>query len=610
MTTLPDFADTTDFDDADRGFVGALSPALVKAADGRVVWDNDAYAFLDADCPGTANPSLWRQAQLVAKQGLYEVAAGIYQIRGLDLSNMTVVEGDTGVIVIDPLISAETAAAALALYREHRGDRPVTGMIYTHSHADHFGGARGILPDGHPEVPILAPEGFLEHAVAENVYAGNAMSRRALYMYGAGLPKAPDGQIGAGLGMTTSTGTVTLIPPTVDITRTGQEETVDGVRIVFQLTPGTEAPAEMNFLFPDRRALCLAENCTHNMHNVLTLRGAVVRDSRIWARYLDEAIDLFADAADVAFASHHWPTWGKDRIVGLLSGQRDLYAYMHDQTLRMLNAGLTGLEIAEEIQLPPALEKSWHARGYYGSLSHNVKAVYQRYMGWFDGNPAHLWEHPPAEQAKRYVAAFGGHAETLDKARAAAESGDLRFAATLLNHAIFAGPAQADAKEARELLASVYDRLGYGAENGPWRNFYLTGATELRNGVIQSVLETANAEMTLALSVDQLLDSLAISIDGPRAWGTGLVVDFRLTDEGRTWQAELSNGVLSHRSTPDGTPTREKADAVLTLTKPQLVGLLGGQGLDGIDVQGDPKAVATLAGFATKADPNFDIVTP
>ncbi len=382
----PDFSDTTDFEDADRGFVDRLDPRTVTDGDGRVVWDMQEYSFLNGDCPDTADPSLWRQSQLCAKDGLYEVTEGIYQLRGIDLSNMTIVEGETGILVIDPLISQETAAAALALYRKNRGDRPVTGMIYTHSHIDHFGGVVGVLPDGRGDVPILAPEGFLEHAVAENVYAGTAMGRRATYMYGALLPKGPRGHVGAGLGTNVSSGVPGLIPPTVDITHTGQEETVDGIRIIFQVTPGTEAPAEMNFLFPDHRALCMAENATHNLHNLLTLRGALVRDPRAWSRYLDQAIEMFDGGYDVAFASHHWPTWGRDRVVKYLSEQRDLYQYLHDQTLRMLNSGLTGLEIAENFPMPPALESAWHTRGYYGSVSHNVKAIYQRYMGWFDGN--------------------------------------------------------------------------------------------------------------------------------------------------------------------------------------------------------------------------------
>jgi alkyl sulfatase BDS1-like metallo-beta-lactamase superfamily hydrolase len=603
-----DFSDTQDFDDADRGFVDALSPAVVKAPDGRVIWDNDAYGFLAGECPDTANPSLWRQGQLASRQGLYQVTEGIYQVRGLDLSNMTLVEGDTGVIVIDPLISAETAAAALELYRRNRGERPVTGLIYTHSHGDHFGGARGVVPHGHPPVPVIAPVGFLEHAVSENVYAGGAMTRRAVYMYGSELAKGPDGQIGCGLGQTTSLGTVTLIAPTVDVTRTGQEETVDGVRIVFHLTPGTEAPSEMNFHFPERRALCMAENATHNMHNILTLRGAVVRDARIWAHYLDEAITLFGADTDVAFASHHWPTWGAERISALLASQRDLYAYLHDQTLRLLNQGLTGIEIAERIELPPALQ-GWANRGYYGSTSHNVKAIYQRYMGWFDGNPAHLWEHPPVEQAKRYVDVAGGIENTVARALAYAEDGDLRFAATLLNHAVFAEPGHTGARKA---LAGVYDQLGHGAENGTWRNFYLMGAHELRTGVAHTTLDLTNPEMAMALTVDQLIDSLAVRVNGPRAWDVSVAIDLVLTDEGRTWRLELSNGALIHRSrsTDRPAPGETPADLTLTLSKPQLLAVLAGKGLDGVPTVGDPSALAQLNGLLDTADPDFPIVTP
>ncbi|WP_329021010.1 alkyl/aryl-sulfatase [Streptomyces sp. NBC_00690] len=607
------FDDTTDFDNADRGFIAALSPAVVKDAQGEVVYDNDAYAFLAGQCPDTAHPSLWRQAQLCARQGLYEVTTGIYQVRGLDLSNMTLVEGERGVIVIDPLISAETASAALALYRAHRGDRPVTGLIYTHSHGDHFGGGRGVLPHGtEAGVPILAPAGFLEHAVSENVYAGNAMTRRAVFMYGDRLPKAPDGQIGAGLGMTTSTGTITLIPPTVDITETGQEETVDGVRIVFQLTPGTEAPAEMNFLFPELRALCLAENATHNMHNILTLRGAVVRDARIWARYLDETVNYFDGRYDVAFASHHWPTWGHDEVVTFLHAQRDLYAYLHDQTLRLLNDGLTGPEIAEVLQLPPALERAWHARGYYGSLSHNVKAIYQRYLGWFDGNVAHLWEHPPVELARRYVDVAGGPEQALTKARAYVDEGDLRFAATLLNHIVFATPGNdrdtATAAAAREALADVYDRLGRGAENGPWRNFYLASAAELRHGVAPAHIDTGGAEMIAALTTTMLLDSIAIRIDGPAAWDDDLTIDLVLTDEQSRHRLTLHHGALTHRQLR-GKPKRD-AGLTLRLSRAQLFGILSGKGLDGVWTEGDKTLLEHLLSRVTTPDPSFPIVTP
>lgn len=607
MTMQVDFDDTTDFENAERGFIAELDPPVVEAADGRVIWDIGAYGFLEGDCPATANPSLWRQSQLCNKQGLFEVTAGIYQVRNLDLSNMTFVEGRAGVIVIDPLISAETAAAGLALYRAHRGDRPVTGMIYTHSHVDHFGGARGILPEGHPQVPILAPEGFLEHAVSENVYAGNAMNRRATFMYGAALDKAPDGQIGAGLGMTTSTGTVTLIPPTVDITRTGQEEEIDGVRIVFQLTPGTEAPAEMNFLFPDQRALCMAENATHNMHNVLTLRGAVVRDSRVWARYLDEAIARFGDRADVAFASHHWPTWGRENWTAWLAGQRDMYAYLHDQTLRLTNRGLTGAEIAEQFEFPPALDGLWANRGYYGSTNHNVKAIYQRYMGWFDGNPAHLWEHPPAELARRYVADYGGIEAIVDKGTRYAAAGDLRFAATLLQHAVFAEPEHEGAKKE---LAQVYDRLGHGAENGTWRNFFLVGAQELRMGPRPTPVSTSSREMLGALTLDMIVDSLAVRIDGLRAAQSDFTMDWELTDEDRVHRLTLSHGALTHRTPTADAPAPGTADLTLTMTKAQLLTAVSGGGFEGITMKGDESLLQTFVDLLDTPDPQFPIVTP
>jgi len=555
MTDLP-FGDRTDFENAERGQIDSLDPCLVRAADGRVVWDLEPFSFLDGERPDTVHPSLWRQAQLCARHGLFLVRDGIYQVRGMDISNMTIIEGDTGVIVIDPLISAETAAASLALYRKNRGDRPVAGVIYTHSHGDHFGGVAGVLPSGAGDVPILAPAGFLEHAVSENVYAGTAMNRRATYMYGMFLAASPTGMVSNGLGIAASTGALGLIAPTRDITHTGQEETIDGVRIVFQLTPGTEAPAEMNFYFPVQRALCMAENATHNLHNLLTLRGALVRDPRVWSRYLNEAIELFGRDTEVAFASHHWPTWGTENVVRYLSEQRDLYAYLHDQTLRMLNRGATGVEIAEDIELPPALENAWHARGYYGSVSHNVKAIYQRYMGWFDGNPASLWQHPPQAAATRYVDVIGGPQAVLDKARAYADDGDLRFAAELLKHAVFADP---EDTAARDALADVYQRLGFGAENATWRGFYLTGALELGHGVKTPPLGDLGAGMAGALTVGQLFDTLAIRIDGPRAAAESLVIDWRFTDSGRTVRLSLVQRGADPDREPAG-PGRRRPD--------------------------------------------------
>ena len=605
------FADQRDFDDATRGLIGRLEPCVIRASDGRVVWDNDVYDFLDGDAPDTVNPSLWRQSRLAAMQGLYEVVEGIYQVRGFDLSNITFVEGDRGVVVIDPLISVETAAAALALYRTHRGDRPVTGVIYTHSHVDHFGGVKGVTTQADVDagrVPVLAPAGFVEHAVAENVYAGTAMARRAGYMYGAALDRGPRGQVGAGLGQSTSLGTVTLIAPTLDITTTGQEEVVDGVRMVFQMAPGSEAPAEMHFYFPDRRALCLAENATHNLHNILTLRGALVRDSNAWAGYLTEALDLFGDDTDVAFASHHWPTWGHDRVVEYLSLQRDLYAYLHDQTLRMLNQGMTGTEIAEAIELPPALENAWHARGYYGSVSHNVKAIYQRYMGWFDGNPAHLWQHPPVEAAVRYVDYMGGADAVVAKARDSFDAGDFRWVAEVLGHVVFAEPAHV---EARALLADALEQLGYGAESGTWRNFYLSGATELRSGSFGTPAVTASPDMLGSLSPAMVFDALALRIDGPRSWDERLTIDVVLTDRPDRFRLTLANGVLTHSAKP-------RVDAAdVTLSGPSrglallVLGGLEASGLAsaGFELEGDPGVLQRLAAALDSPDPDFAIVT-
>lgn len=588
-------------EDADRGLVASLEPAVVTS-NGRVVWDNDAWRFLEAPCPPTANPSLWRQGQLCSRQGPFQVTDGIYQVRGLDLSNMTLIEGERGVIVVDPLISVETASAALDLYRRHRGDRRVTGVIHTHSHIDHFGGIDGVLPA--EEVPGLAPEGFLEHAVSENVFAGTAMLRRAIYMYGASLPKGPTGNIGTGLGQTQSTGTVSLRAPTVDITHTGQVETVDGVRFEFQVTPDTEAPAEMNFLVPERRALCMAENATHNLHNVLTLRGTQVRDTHTWARYLDEAILRFGDRADVLFASHHWPTWGRDRIGTFLAEQRDLYTYLHDQTLRLINQGYTGVEMAEMIELPPRLAHAWHARGYYGSLSHNVKAIYQRYMGWFDGHPSSLWEYPPEESARRYVDCMGGVQSVIAKAREYLEAGDARFVAQLLKHAVFAEPGNSEAKE---LLATAYERLGFEAECGPWRNFYLTGAQELRGNAAPDSQPLELRGVGTGLTVDQVFDSLAIRVNGPQAaMDEGFSIAWDIADLGERHRMTLSNGALSHSRVPSGTD----AGLSVRLTKQQLLEFAGGAKVPPTSTSGDPGILDRLRTLLDVPDPGFAIVTP
>ena len=608
LNSLP-FDDTRDVEDAERGFLGALEPCVITAADGRVVWDNDVYDFLGGEAPPSVHPSLWRQSALVAKQGLYEVVEGIYQVRGLDLSNVTFIEGDTGVIVIDPLVCTETAAAALALYRIHRGDRAVTAVIYTHSHVDHFGGVLGVTTQADVDagkVPVVAPEGFIGHAVQENVYAGTAMTRRAAYMYGTALDRSPQGQVGCGLGQAPSTGEVGIIVPTLDITTTGETHTIDGVQIEFQMAPGTEAPAEMHFYFPTFRALCMAENATHNLHNLLTLRGALVRDPHAWSGYLTEAIDTFADRTDVVFASHHWPTWGRERIVEYLSLQRDLYAYLHDQTLRQLNQGYTGIEIAESFAMPPALERAWHTHGYYGSVNHNVKAVYQRYMGWFDGNPGRLWPHPPEQAGPRYVAAMGGIDRVVQLAQEAFDSGDFRWAATLLDHAIFTDE---DHAGARALYADTLEQMGYGAECATWRNFFLSGATELRTGNFGTPVSTQAPTMLSQLTPEQMFDVLAISVNGPRAWDLDLALDVTFADLGTNYRLTLRNGVLVYRKRPADAAT---ATATVTLAAKMrlMAAALGDFSSPGLDVTGDPGALQALLSVLDRPDPAFDIVTP
>jgi len=610
--TLP-FADEEDFAEATRGLVARFEPATVTGADGNQVWDLESYAFLAGEAPDTVHPSLWRQSKLNRVAGLFEIAPGFYQLRGFDLSNMHVVEGEKGIVVIDPLISAETAAAALALYRRHRGERPVTGLIYTHSHIDHFGGAKGVVSPEEVEeraIPVLAPAEFLHHAISENVYAGTAMGRRAGYMYGAKLGRGPDGQVGSGLGQTTSLGTVTLIPPNLDVTRTGQEETIDGVRIVFQLTPGTEAPAEMNFHFPDQRVLCIAENATRTMHNILTPRGALVRDPRIWAHYLEEAIELFGADSDTLFAVHHWPLWGQERIVDYLKKQRDLYAYLHDQTLRLLNQGLTGPEIAEALELPPSLAREWHCRGYYGSVSHNAKGIYQRYMGWFDGNPAHLWQHPPVESARRHIEFMGGAEAVLERARRSFEQGDYRWVVEVVNHVVFAEPGN---EAARELQADALEQLGYGSENAVWRNFFLMGALELREGIVGTPTDSAAPDILAQLSVGQILDAMATRLDGPRAWDARLTINWEVTNPDEKHLIEVENGVLNHR--PDR--HHPEADATLTIERRALNEMLAKTAdlaelatSGRLRVEGDGEKLGQLLGLLDEPDPGFAIVTP
>ena len=563
--------DRADFERARRGLLRTLDPPVVRNGAGAAIWDLDAYAFLDQACPPEVNPSLWRQAQLNAIHGLFEVCDGIYQVRGYDLSNITFVRTDRGWIVIDPLTVAETAAAARGLVDAHFGPLPIVAIIYTHSHVDHYGGVRGIVSDAEVEggtVRVIAPAGFLEAAISENVIAGPAMTRRAMYMYGVLLPKGMQGHVDAGLGKAVPLGGGGLIAPTEHIDSSGTELVIDGVRIEFQLTPGTEAPAEMNFLFPDHRAICMAENCTATLHNVYTPRGAEIRDALGWSRYIDEALDLHIDRVDVAFASHHWPRWGTADIEAWLGGQRDVYRYIHDETMRLANHGHTALEIAETLRVPPAIGDEFFNRDYYGTVSHNVKAVYQRYLGWFDANPANLHPLPPVETAHKLVEYMGGADAVLQRARSDFAAGEYRWVAQVVNHVVFADPGN---REARLLQADALEQLGYQAESGPWRAFYLTGAQELRNGTprVPGLRGAARLEVLRAMTPRMVLDNCAMKLNGPAAVDVNLRFDMVFTDTGEQHRVRVQHGVLTYgtrRTAPADATVRTTVEAFVKVT--------------------------------------------
>ncbi|KRE24016.1 hypothetical protein ASE66_01765 [Bosea sp. Root483D1] len=563
------FNDRQDFEDATRGLIAKPDTLTIKNDKGAVVWDLEQYkAFIAVDkpAPDSVNPSLWRNAQLNMQYGLFRVTDNIFQVRGYDLSNITFIKGDTGWIVFDPLISAETAKAAYQLVTQHLGNRPIHAVIYSHSHVDHYGGVRGIIDEADVKagkVQVLAPEHFSEHAISENVIAGNAMSRRAVYMYGAVLPRNDKGGVNGGLGQTTSVGTSTLIEPSREIKKTGEEVTIDGVKMVFQMTPGTEAPAEMNTYFPQFRAMWMAENSTNTLHNFLTLRGAQVRDPLKWASYLNETIELYGDKVDVKFQAHHWPIWGNDRIIPYWKNYRDLYKYLHDQSVRLMNMGYTGVEISNMVKPPPELEKQWYNRGYYGSYKHNTRAVYQRYMGFYDGNPTTLDQLPPEEAAKKYVEYMGGAAAILQKAKADYDKGEYRWVAEALKQIVFTDPNNRDAKE---LLADSYEQMGYQSESGPWRAIYLQGALELRNGVPNlQVAVTASPDTIRAMPPEMLFDYLGVRLNGERASGKNFTLHLDFTDLKQHYVLTVANGTLNY-----STKVPAQTDSKLTLTKATL----------------------------------------
>lgn len=611
-----DFKDQTDFKNAQRGLIAKQDVVTIKNANGNVVWDLEAYKkfiTLDAKAPDSVNPSLWRNAQLNVINGLFEVTDGIYQVRAYDLSNITFVKGDTGWIVFDPLISQETAKAALDFVNAQLGERPVTAVVYSHSHIDHFGGVRGIVNEEDVKagkVKIIASHGFTEHAVSENVIAGNAMGRRAIYMYGALLPRDERGGVNGGLGQTTSTGLPTLIEPTYVVEKTGEELTVDGVRMVFQYTPGTEAPTEFNTWFPDKKALWMAENSTNTMHNILTLRGAQVRDALKWSSYLNETIEMWGDDVQVKFQSHHWPLWGQKEIVKYFKQQRDMYKYTHDQTVRLMNQGYIGSEISEIIQFPKELEKNWSTRGYYGTLRHNSRAVYQRYMGWYSGNPSDLNNLPPTNAAIKYVEYMGGESAVIDKAQADFDKGNYRWVAEALKHVVFANP---QSKRGKALLADTYEQLGYQAESGPWRSVYLQGAYELRNGTPQSGgTNTASPDIIKNMPPEMLFDYLSVRILPEKAAGKAFAININFTDLDEQYTLYLENSVLNHTR-----KQAKKADVTLTLTKATLDDVqLGNVTLekaiaDGdIELKGNPQVFKDFVEMLDKFNFWFNIVTP
>ncbi|WP_027615632.1 alkyl/aryl-sulfatase [Pseudomonas sp. LAIL14HWK12:I9] len=614
LQRLP-FADRSDFDNARRGLLEAVDKAVVNA-DGKTVWDLQRYAFLKGEAPATVNPSLWRIAQLNTLAGLFKVTDRIYQVRGLDLANMTLIEGEHGLIVMDPLLSVETARAGLAMYFRHRPQRPVVAVIYTHPHVDHFGGVRGVIDEAEVKagkVQVIAPQGFFEHAISENVLAGPAMKRRAQYMYGAPLPRGPRGQVDAGLGKgVPANATVSLIAPTRLIEQPFETLRIEGIDIEFQLTPGTEAPAEMNLWFPQFKALCMAENASHVQHNVLTLRGAQVRDAKVWAHYLDQSLLRYGEQAEVVFAQHHWPTWGGAAIRDYLADQRDMYAFIDSQTLRLINRGLGPTEIAAELTtLPPRLASKWYSRDYYGSLSHNVRAVYQRYMGFYDGNPATLNPLPPSEAGAHYVKAMGGAERVLTLAREAYASGDYRWVAELTRHLVFAQP---DNGAARELQADALEQLGYQSENATWRNAYLAGAQELRNGVAPAASKGGSADdLVRALTPTLFFDYLGVRVDAAKAAEQDLTINWRFTDLNEDYALTLRNGVLTHR---DHTRHRQ-ADVEVNMSKATLdrialkqTGFLKEATVGDIDISGERMKFMRFMAGLDEPDGRFNIVTP
>lgn len=608
------FNNKDDFVETEKGFIAPLpNNGIIRNEKGEVIWDLSLYSYLDPSSPNTAiHPSLWRQALLLSKAGLFKVKDSIYQVRGADLSNMTIIEGEEGIIVIDPLTTVETAKAAIELYYQNRGKKPVKAVIYTHSHADHFGGVKGVISKedvDQKKVRVIAPLGFMEAVLDENVLTGNVMERRSSYMFGDFIAPGNEGQATAGLGISLPHGQVTLIPPTELVSKTGENLEIDGVKFSFLYAPNSEAPAELIFYLPELKALGIAEDANHTMHNLYTLRGAKVRDSKLWARYLSEVLKQFGNDTEVVFGQHHWPVWGNEKVKIFLEKQRDLYKYLHDQSLRLANMGYNMVEVGERIELPKELSQEWYNRGYYGSTNHNAKSVYNFYLGWFDGNPSTLHPLPSVEAGKKYVEYMGGEAAVLEKAKKDFEKGQYRFVAEVLNHLVFANP---NSKEAKELLADTLEQLGYQSENAVWRNFYLSGALELRKGVEKVKVKAESNDVISSLPTEIFLDYLAVKLDGPRAAEHPLILNFSLPDVKEEYKIEIKNGVLHHESGKSEQAgvqfTLNRSDFNQVILKNTTFAELEKNGK--LVIEGDRKVFGLFFSLLDSFDPFFNIVEP